>query len=173
MEQQTNIEEKLRKLQNCAYIIIILLVVNTIALFISLGDPKPNTNTSGSESEESYEYDVSMFKEVDKDGYMDAFNKDEINVVYLGRATCGYCVQFLPTLQEAQEDYGYKTLYIDIDKISNDDLTAILKTMDLDLDTFGTPTTAIVKNGKVLDTQIGYSDYDTFAAMLVENGLAK
>lgn len=173
MEQQTNIEEKLRKLQNCAYIIIILLVVNTIALFISLGDPKPNTNTSGSESEESYEYDVSMFKEVDKDGYMDAFNKDEINVVYLGRATCGYCVQFLPTLQEAQETYDYKTLYIDTDKLSENDLKAILETMNLDFDTFGTPTTAIVKNGKVLDTQIGYSDYDTFAAMLVENGLAK
>lgn len=173
MEQQSIIEEKLKKLQLCVYIIIALLLVNSIALFASLGDPKTNTNTSGSDSEESYEYDISMFKEVDKDGYMDVFNKDEINVVYLGRATCGYCVQFLPTLQKAQEDYGYKTLYIDTDKISNDDLIAILKTMDLDYDSFGTPTTAVVKNGKVLDTQIGYSDYETFVSMLIEQGIAK
>ncbi len=165
-------EEQLKKLQICVYIIIALLLINTIALFASLKDPseKEVTNTGNNES---YSYDVSMFTEIDADGYMDALNGEELQVVYLGRPTCGYCIQFLPYLKQAQAEYGYTTLYIDTDEISNDDLTRVLETMGLELSTFGTPTIALVHNGEVVDMQIGYTEYSSFASLLENNGFTK
>lgn len=165
-------EEQLKKLQICVYIIIALLLINTIALFASLKDPseKEVTNTGNNES---YSYDVSMFTEIDADGYMDALNGEELRVVYLGRPTCGYCIQFLPYLKQAQAEYGYTTLYIDTDEISNDDLTRVLETMGLELSTFGTPTIALVHNGEVVDMQIGYTEYSSFASLLENNGFTK
>ena len=58
-------EQQLKKLQVCVYIIIVLLFVNTIALFASLKDP--SDTTTDTESEETYEYDVSMFDEISAD----------------------------------------------------------------------------------------------------------
>lgn len=164
-------EEQLKKLQVCVYIIIALLVVNTIALFASLKDTDKVESSEG--TGETYDYDASMFTEINADEYMDALNDEEAKVVYLGRSTCGFCIQFLPTLQQAQKDYGYTTLYVDTDKITNDDLTKIIGTMGIDITEFGTPTTAIVKNGKVIAKQIGYTDYATFTSLLEENGFTK
>ena len=175
MEQQSIIEKKLKNLQLLVGIVLVVLLFNTILLCIALKDPSESTTTTSnnSDSTETYEYDVSMFNEVDLDEYKEELNKDELNVVYIGRSTCGYCVQFLPILQQAQADYNYTTLYVDTDKISNDDLTAILDTMEIDISTFGTPTTAILKNGEVIDVQIGYVDYSSFVSMLEENGFTK
>lgn len=164
-------EDTLKKLQVCVYIIIALLVVDTIALFASLQDaPK---NTSSEDQEESLNYDVSMFTEIDAEEYMDALNGNDLEVVYLGRPTCGYCIQFLPSLQQAQKEYGYKTLYINTDTLSDDDLTKILNTMEIDISEFGTPTTVVVKGGKVIEKQIGYTYYSTFAALLESAGFKK
>ena len=165
-------EGQLKKLQICVYIIIALLFIDTIALFASLKDPseEEKVNTEGNES---YSYDVSMFTEIDADGYMNALNGEELQVVYLGRPTCGYCIQFLPYLKQAQKEYSYKTLYIDTDKISNDDLTKVLETMGIELSSFGTPTVALIHNGKVVDMQIGYTEYSQFASLLEKNGFTK
>lgn len=162
-------EQQLKKLQVCAYIIIALLLVNTIALFASLKDPSEKKVEE--ENNESYDYDVSMFETISADEFEKAYNGSEVQVVYFGRATCGYCVQFLPVLQQAQSDYGYKTLYVDIDVI---DSAGIEKITGLDSylsETYGqTPSVVLVQNGKILDKQLGYTDYSTFASMLEKNG---
>ena len=39
-------------------------------------------------------------------------------MIYIGRSTCGYCVQFVPVLTQVQKELGgYTTYYIDIAKI--------------------------------------------------------
>ncbi len=165
-------EEQLKKLQVCAYIIIVLLLVNTIALFASLKDPSADAETSTNETETSYDYDVSMFKTIDEDEFVNKYNGSELSVVYFGRATCGYCVQFLPVLQQAQSDYGYKTLYVDIEKVS--DSTKIINLDSFFASYYGsTPTVVLVKDGKVVDSQVGYTDYSTFASFLEDNGFTK
>ena len=35
----------------------------------------------------------------------------------MGRETCGHCVSFLPTLQKAQKELNYKTVYLDIETV--------------------------------------------------------
>ncbi len=173
-KEVTVMEERVRKLQACVYILIVLVFINTIMLIVSLGDPSDSKTATASNSEdESYSYDTSMFKEISADEYFEELKKDELQVVYMGRPTCGYCIRFLPNLQQAQKEYGYTTLYIDTDEITSDDLTKVLSTMGLEISTFGTPTTVLIKNGEVIDKQIGYSEYSTFASMLEKNGFTK
>ena len=162
-------EQQLKKIQICLYVIIALLLVNTIALFAAIKDP--NTTTSGSDSEENYDYDVSMFETIDADGLVEAYNWDETKVVYFGRSTCGFCVQFLPVLQQAQQEYGYKTLYVDIETIDADGQNKIMGLDSFFEENYGsTPITVLVKDGKIIDSEIGYVEYSTFTSMLEENG---
>lgn len=165
-------EEKLKKLQVCVYIIIGLLLVNTIALFAAIKDPVEKSGNT--EKEESSEYDVSMFTTIDADGFVEAFNGSEMSVVYFGRPTCGYCVQFLPVLQQAQADYEYKTLYVDISTISSDESKKITELDSFLSENYGsTPIVVLLKDGKIVDYQLGYTDYSTYAGMLEDNGFTK
>lgn len=168
-------EQQIKKLQVCVYIIIVLLLVNTIALFAAVKDPSVKSEeTTETEQEETYEYDVSMFKTIDADGFVSAFNGSEMSVVYFGRATCGYCVQFLPVLQQAQSDYGYTTKYVDISTVSEEESSKITN-LDSFLSNYwgSTPIVVLIKDGKIVDYQLGYTDYSTFAAILENNGFSK
>jgi len=163
-------EQQLKKLQICVYVIIAILLVNTIALFAAMKDPseslKSETNTG-----ETSEYDVSMFETISADELVKAYNGEETKVVYFGRSTCGFCVQFLPVLQQAQKEYGYKTLYVDIDSIDSNGQTKIMELDSFFEENYGvTPITVLVRNGEIVDSKIGYVDYGTFTAMLDENG---
>lgn len=163
-------EQQLKKLQICVYVIIAILLINTIALFAAMKDPS-NSTESGTETEETYDYDVSMFETIDADKFVEAYNGKETKVVYFGRSTCGYCVQFLPILQEAQAEYEYTTLYVDIESIDTEGQTKIMALDTFFEENYGTtPITVLVQNGKIVASQIGYVDYATFTAMLEENG---
>lgn len=165
-------EEQLKKLQVCVYIIIVLLLVNTIALFASLKDP--SETTSEDETGETYDYDVSMFDAISADEFEEAFNGSELQVVYFGRPTCGFCVQFLPVLQQAQADYGYTTLYVDIESVDSDGQAKITGLDSYLEETYGqTPNVVLVQNGQIVDYNLGYTDYSTFTSMLEENGFTK
>lgn len=159
----------LNKIFIALIVIIVMLGINTGLLLVSVGEfssPEEETATT--------EYDVSMFKEINSGEYADLYKKDELAVTYFGRPTCGYCVQFLPTLQKAQKEYGYKTYYVDIDKVTQEDANKIFALNAQFNDTLGrTPMVTITKAGKLIDIQMGYSDYDTFAKFLTDNGVKK
>lgn len=170
-------EEILNKILKCLYVLIVIMIINTILLIagISGNGSSSNDDTQTTTEEENIEYDVSMFNAIDADGLVSAFNSSDMQVIYMGRSSCGYCVQFLPTLQQAQSEFGYTTLYLDITTVSEGDLTKIIA---LDEEFFNeyygsTPLTLLVKDGKIVDSQVGYSDYDTFASLLTKNGFTK
>lgn len=165
-------EEKIKRLEICIYIILALLAINTIALFASLQDPKEEK--ADAETTENTEYDVSMFDTITADEFVSAYNGNDVQVVYFGRSSCGYCVQFLPTLRQAQTTYGYKTLYVDIANIDEAGAGKITGLNDFLNETYGqTPLVAIVKNGEIVDYQLGYTDYSSFASLLEKNGFTK
>lgn len=176
MEDKNGYSAILNTIKNLLIIIIVLLIVNLFVVILVNGDSK-DTETEEvetTEETESQEYDVSMFEAIDLDGLKDAFNSEEIQVVYFGRPTCGYCVQFLPVLQQAQSEFGYKTKYVDISTVSEDDAEEI-KDLDEFLDeNYGTtPIVILVKDGKLVDGHIGYAEYDTFVDFLNDNGIEK
>ena len=151
-------------------------------------DTTETNESAGQEEEITYEYDVSKFNEISASDIAKV-SKDKTILLYIGRSTCGYCVQYVPVLQEVQDKYGtYTTYYLDIAKIYDysrgvkidEDAESImlnLKTSDSQKDVmqnFGsTPMTLVIKNGRIVDSIIGYVDAGTLDALVTDNGLNK
>lgn len=136
-----------------------------------------NTGTNTNNGGNDVEYDVSMFKEITADELVNKFNGEEKSLIYIGRKTCGYCVAFLPMLQQAQEEFGYQTYYYDIDTITQDAYDKIVALSPFLENSFGsTPMVLVVQNGQILsadgsgDGWVGYAEYETFKDYLINLG---
>ena len=177
----------LNKIYKLLKLIVILFSATLIVLSIGVSSYINNNKKSETTTESEYntDYDVSMFKEIKASELKK--NTNDLSVVYIGRSTCSWCAAFLPRLWEAQEEYGYKTLYIDIAKIM--DFTNNGEILDqkaynimIDLtgknyetyvkDNFGaTPMILIMKNNKIVGAQTGYSEYEEIKKVLNEAGI--
>ncbi len=162
------------KMLVCLYIIIALLALNIIISAIK-GSNNSSSNETNKKTTNTTEaiadYDVSSFKAINTDEFIDAFNGDETKLIYLGRPDCGYCIKFVPVLTEVQNKYKFQTLYLDINTVSQDDVNRIIA-LDNDFFTgkdtaYGyTPMTLIVKDGQIMDSQIGHSSASTLEALV-------
>ena len=122
-----------------------------------------------------------MFEKIDFEGVKSAFDSKDTQVIYVGRSTCGYCVQFLPALQQAQEEFGYKTKYYDIGDVTQESLQSnreeLAKYDDddkfIDTNLGATPMVLLVRNGKLVKGWVGYAEYEEFEKFLIENGFEK
>ncbi len=171
----------LNKIVLCLYAIIFLLLINTTILLLkdakfgTTGDDEVDKNNGSSSSTE---YDVSMFSSVTAETLKDETSKDELQIVYIGRSTCGFCIQFLPVLQQAQKEYGYKTLYLDITTVKTTEQQDRILELDNENEflnkNFGsTPMVLLMKNSEIVDTSLGYKDYSEYAEWLEKNGFTK
>ena len=158
------------KILICLYVIIALLALNIIIFAVKGNSNESATNNSNASNkiDESVpeEYDVSSFKEINVDEFIDAYNGENTQLIYIGSPECGFCHQFVPVLTTVQEKYDFQTLYLDISKI---DANAANRIIELNKDFFTndetvlgkTPSTLIVKDGEIIDYQIGASDEST------------
>lgn len=158
------------------YTLIVIAVISAANLFVNIIKNGQVAETKEStETEETGEYDVSMFNEKTTTETIESINKGNTEIIYIGRSTCGYCVKFLPILQEAQNKFGYTTTYIDLTEMTSDDqanLIALDNEEGYISENFGyTPMVLIFKDGKLVNGWVGYAEYDTFASFLNENGI--
>ena len=92
----------------------------------------------------------------------------------------------LPTLQQAQKNYGYETVYLNVasSSVTNSKeysemakLLNVKKTSNGETKEFGefkvTPMVAVLNKGKMVDGMIGYNTYDNFASFLEKSGIKK
>lgn len=169
----------LNKLYVCLIILIVLVSINTVALLLSLKDneSKSSSGNNNTNTNENVEYDVSMFEEVDENELISKVtdvNNNDIQVVYVGRATCGYCVKFLPSLQKAQEEFGYKTIYLDITDVTQNGYDKITALDPEFFEEFGaTPMIALFQNGKFIGGHVGYMEYSDLEQFLTAHGITK
>lgn len=186
--KNNEIQKILNKIFTCSIVIIVILMLNTI-LIINSGlsfVSSNNSNNEGNNTEElSGDYDVSAFKEISASELRNE-TKNENTVVYIGRSTCSWCVQFVPILTEATNKYDLNILYIDIAKIIDFSAGGVKDQKSYDtitkLDTasgfenymtenFGsTPMVLIIKDGKIIDAQTGYVEQDALNSFLEKNG---
>ena len=177
---------KIYKLEQIILALLILLVV-IVTVGASKLYEKNSTKSESSDSEYNTKYDVSMFKEI-KASDIEKETKNKLSVIFVGRSTCGWCAAFLPTLWQAQEEYRYTTLYIDIAKIIDFENNGVLDQDSYDIminlkgdkyddymkENFGsTPMILIMKDNKIVKAQTGYSEYDTFEELLESAGITK
>lgn len=181
-------EEKVNKLSSKVNFLIFLVIISLFLNIMILGGGASHDVVNDDPTQDLV-YDVSDFKEITA-ADIASFDKNEFNVIYIGRSTCGFCVQMIPILKQAQKDYGYTTKYIDIAKIIDFSTSPAVITDEEAFNTlsglktakdqegvmaeFGsTPMMLIMKNNKIVASQVGYSDYETFAKVLEKGGLTK
>lgn len=173
-KEQIDYRPFLNKIMVCLMVLIAIMVLNTIALFLGLKDEKDNTNSG---QPENLNYDVSMFEALDENALIERVTNEsnsDMQVVYIGRETCGYCVKFLPALKQAQSEFGYKTIYLDITTVTEDGVNKITALNPEFFEQFGyTPMVALFKDGKFVTGHVGYMEYSEFKAFLEESGMTK
>lgn len=182
-------KEILEKILKTNRIILVVLILMFILLTMGVSKMYSNKNidtytNTDSESEYNTDYDVSMFEEIEASDIASKTKKSK-QVVYVGRASCGWCAAFLPTLWEAQEEYDYTTLYIDIAKIidfsngnilDNDAYDTMLElTGDkyegyMEQNFGATPMVLVIEKGKIISAQTGYNEFEAFKQVLENAG---
>ena len=110
-------EEKLRNLTFIVILGFIILGILIIGLYFKDGSSSSNnssnnTNTNSESSSADSDYDVSAMNEVDVDEALALFEEEGTHVLYIGRSGCTYCRQFVPVLNEVQEELGFTTNYL-------------------------------------------------------------
>ena len=172
-----NKEETLKKISIYLKVLIVFAVINTILLLVAVGEPGSTTNLSSDDSTESStsgDYDVSMFDAISGDDFINLLSGDGsgTSIIYLGREGCSFCLEFLPVLQQAQNDLGYTTKYLDITTVDEEDANTIMGINDFLETNYGsTPLVVIAKDGKYVDGMVGYVDYDEFVNFLNDNNV--
>lgn len=183
MKKQQNIEELLKKIFTSIIILIVITGINSfILLFNNPKSSKPDVETQ----EHAQDYDVSQLTEI-KANEINKNTKGRNTIIYIGRDTCGWCVEFTGVLNEAidKHDLG-EVLYIDIAKIIDFTQNKVIDQESYDFmmnlktvkshekymeENFGaTPMILIVKDGQLVEAQTGYSEIEAFSNFLKENG---
>ena len=182
-----NIEKKVNWTFGLAVVITIISVLILIFILADGTEKAGNTDSqSGEPTEVSADYDVSAFKEI-KAQDIKKESKGKNILIYVGRSSCGYCVQYVPVLTQVQEkSKKYQTYYIDIAKILDFSSTTggildqeannIMQQLDkefMESNWGATPLTLVVKDSKLVDSVVGYVDADTLEALIKKNGFVK
>jgi len=171
VKNQIDYTSLLNKIVICLIVIIVLLSLNLIVNIVKGGSSSSNTDDTTT-TEELGEYDVSDFNTLSVTDAVAQIEKGKTQVIYIGRSTCGYCVQFLPVLKEAQEKLGYTTTYIDLEQVTTDDQEKLVAYDDYISENFGyTPMVLVFKDGKYVDGWVGYAEYEQFASFLADAGI--
>lgn len=179
MKKNEEIEKILEQIRNILIVIAVILLINVIVTSIGNGSKNNTTSTnpssdSSSNNEQLPEYDVTSFTEVTVDEMFSKVATSGYQVVYIGRSGCGYCRLFLDALKQAQTNFNYKTLYIDLDKVTTEGTTKMKAISDKVSQSFGsTPMVIVYKDGQYKDMWLGYDEYSSFETYLLGLGMTK
>ena len=159
-------------------IILIVVLVNTVLLLVCLFGETSSTDstidegTITDENTQTAEYDTSKVEEIDYAKFEELFKGQTNSLVLFARPTCGYCVQFMPVLNEVIEENGLKVYYLDITNMTEENETAIRALDPFFEENYGyTPALAYVGNGKVAANNVGYIEKDGLESFLTSNGI--
>lgn len=120
---------------------VLLSIVLCIVLFIIIG--------SVFEGKKSGKY---------LDEFYSALNGSENKLVMIGRDNCSWCQLFKPTLDFMSDKYDFDYIYVNTNELTNSVFNKMLKDIDVDSSSFGTPLTVVVRDGGVVDSLNGYTD---------------
>ena len=88
-------------------------------------------------------------------------------IVVIERATCSYCQQYMPILEEVADEKSIPLYYIDTDTLTSDENNLLASTNAyLKRNQWGTPTTLFMLGERVLDTIGGYVEKDSVLSFL-------
>ncbi len=98
------------------------------------------------------------------------FNSKAEKVIFFARSSCSYCELQAPIIENLAQTYNIDYLNIDTNELTQSEINEIVEALDIEN---ATPTTVIVKNGKVLDVQAGYIEENEMTEFLKRNNIIK
>lgn len=99
-------------------------------------------------------------------GFNKVYNSEERSIVYYSSSGCGYCELQTPILETIAKDYSLEYYSIDSSLLTKSQIEKITEILGIE---GKTPTILIVEDGKVIDTQLGYTEGREFVEFLKEN----
>ena len=99
------------------------------------------------------------------------YNRDDVNVIYIGRDDCSYCELFTPVINTLSKEFDFDYTYIDINNLTTKDLKNLVTMFNINTSEFGTPYVVVSKKGNVIGTQIGYTDELNLFGLLQSNNV--
>lgn len=105
--------------------------------------------------------------------YKEIKEEDELSIIYIARPGCSYCQQQEPIVKEIMQEYDLTFNYMNTDDMSSEELEELINSYDTfeGGDNFGTPTILLVQKGKIVDSNIGYSEKEALVSFLTEHNL--
>lgn len=140
----------------------LVLVIVVVAMFSS----------KGTQSLDDVEYPVTLTGEVGLhqitySEYEDFVDNGEPFIVVIERAGCGYCIQYMPIVEEVAKEKKIPLYYIDTDTLSQDEFNELSTTNNyLKRNNWGTPTTLFMLGDRVLESIPGYVDKENLLSFL-------
>ena len=114
------------------------------------------------------------------DEYERLTNEEGTNIIVIGQTTCSHCIAVKPTLNSIAADYKLTINYIDINEVSEEEMTKFYESLTrmeysepeyVEEGKFGTPLTLIVKNGKISSYVAGERSKSQFVREFKKAGL--
>ena len=119
---------------------------------------------------------------IDYDEYKEVLSNEDLSVVVIGQTTCSHCIAFKPALNSVAGEYDITINYLDLTDLSeeeNDKFFENLKGLGyndpdyLEDGSFGTPTTFIIENGKIINYLSGEMTTSQLVKQLKKNNVIK
>lgn len=146
------------------YILIGVVSALLVALIVVIAVfGKPNSKKTDDKSVAERNTSTENLK-----NFYKAFDSKELKLIFFARTSCGYCSLQKPILKQVAKDYDIDYYDIDTDKLEQTEVEEIIKALGIQ---GATPTSVLVKNGKVVATNEGYLDGKPYVEFLAKNGL--
>lgn len=146
-------------------VMFILIVIFVAVIFLMMNYNKKDYNNSTSGIKENTNEIIG--NEIKTKNEFDKIKKSKnYSIVVVISNNCHYCEIFNPILEDVIQEYNVNIYYLNID--SN-----FYNSVDLDTSVYGTPTTIIYKNDKVINNIMGYKEKNDLINILKKNGVIK
>lgn len=134
---------------------LIMLIVLAVSLLVILGAISQSLLESNKKVQ-----DVKM-----------VFERDKTQIIYLAKDSCYYCNLLEPITNSLKEEFKLEYYKIDTSALTTSELNRILKVLDIDYDTFGTPYIVITRDGEKIGEHVGYTDENVLFDLFQKHGL--
>lgn len=98
--------------------------------------------------------------------------KDEYVVTVIGSATCNHCMEYKPVINKLSKKNKFKLYFFVKEKMEEEEYSKLISSYEELVHEY-VPFTAIIKNGKVINTVTGFESESKTIEYLKEQGVIK
>lgn len=154
------------------YILIGTVIICTLVIVSFLTKSTMYNYDTSTLKESAVKYDISNFTVLNANSFITTFNSTDTNIIFWGRETCNISVEEVEILNKIITDYEYKINYLDIENVTDDEYKTLSNLDEFIADyLWTTPIIIITKDGKIIDSKVGYTDYDSLVKFFKNNGI--